>query len=163
MRRMATWCLIFSLLLSIAPATSAKPQNDWSNLKNFTGQVIAINSVDGATMFGFLIDIDDSQITIQLADDERMSAQERTFKRAEVVKVWRAKFRFGDDNTGKGALIGVGVGLGAGYVTALVLAQRDSGPPHGVALFPIVGAVVGAKVGASKPKGHKKQKLIYSI
>ena len=72
--------LVFSLQLSIVPSISAKPQNDWSNLKNFTGRAIAIKTNDGATMFGFLIDIDDSQLTIQLADDERMTAQESASK-----------------------------------------------------------------------------------
>ena len=93
-----------------------------------------------------------------------MSIRETPFKRAHVTKVWRATFRFGEKKTGRGALIGLGVGLGAGYLTALGLAQREnSGPPHGFALFPIIGAGVGAMIGGSKFKGHKKMKLIYSI
>jgi hypothetical protein len=163
-RKMTACCLIFLLLISIARVTSAKPQSDWSNLKNFIGQAIAINTEDGVTAFGVLGFVDDSQIKVQLADKQQLSAQETPFKRAEVTKVWRAKFRFGEKKTGRGALIGLGVGLGAGYLTAFVLAKRENGGPcHGCALFPIVGAGVGALVGASKSKDHKKQKLIYSI
>jgi small nuclear ribonucleoprotein (snRNP)-like protein len=161
-RKMTAGCLILLLLISIAHVTSAKPQSEWSNLKNFIAQQIAIKTKDGVTTFGVLNFVDDSKIELQLADDERVSAQERSFKRTEVKRVWRAKLRFGESNTGKGALIGLGIGLGTGYLTAWVMAKRDSGPPHGFALFPMIGAGVGAIVGESKPKDHKKQKLIYS-
>ena len=163
MRKTTACCLILLFLISVTHVTSAKAQSDWSNLKHFIGQPIAVKSQDGITLFGSLGFVDDSEIAIQLADDERVSAREKRFKRAEVLKVWRAKLRFGETNTGKGALIGLGAGLGAGYLAALVLAQRDSGPPHGFALFPMIGTGVGALIGRSKTKDHKKQKLIYSI
>ena len=164
MRRITTYCLIYLLLISSARVISAKPQSDWSNLKNFIGHPIAIKTADGVTSFGSLISVDDSEITVYLADELQRSIRETPFKRAEITKIWRAKFRFGEKKTGRGALIGLGAGLGAGYVTALVMAQREnSGPPHGFALFPIIGAGIGAMLGASKFKGHKKQELIYSI
>lgn len=164
MRRLIAYCLISLLLISFAYVASAKPQGDWSNLKNFIGQPIAIETIDGVTSFGVLVSVEDSEITVYLADELQRSMQETPVRRAEVTKVWRAKFRFGEKKTGRGALIGLGVGFGAGYVTALVLAQRENaGPPHGLGLFPLVGTGVGAMIGASKFKGHKKQKLIYSI
>jgi small nuclear ribonucleoprotein (snRNP)-like protein len=163
-RKLTAYCLISLLLISFAHVTSAKPQSDWSNLKNFIGQPIAIKTADGVTSFGVLVSVDVSEITVHLADEVERSIRETPFKRAEVTKVWRAKFRFGEKKTGRGALIGLGAGLGAGYLAAFVLAQREnSGAPHGFGLFPIVGAGVGAMIGASKYKGHKKQKLIYSI
>jgi len=162
-RKLTASCLIFLLLIS-AHVTSAKPQSDWSSLKNFIGQPIAIKTADGVTSFGVLVSVDDSEISVYLADELRRSIRETPFKRAEVTKIWRAKFRFGEKKTGRGALIGLGAGLGAGYLTAFVMAQQEnSGPPHGFALFPLVGAGIGAMIGASKFKGHKKQKLIYSI
>lgn len=155
---------MFLLLTSIARVASAKPQGQWSNLKNFIGQEIGIERKDGFTAFGILQVVDESEIQVQLADEEHLFTHDTAFQRADVSKVWRAKLRFGESNTRKGALIGVGVGLGAGYVTALVLAQREnSGPPHGFGLFPIIGTLVGAKIGASRVKDHKKKKLIYSI
>ena len=164
MRKVTASFLIFLLLISVAHVTAAKPQSDWSSLKNFIGQAIAIKTTDGVTSFGSLVSVDDSEITVRLVDELQRSMQETPFKRAEVTKIWRAEFRFGEKKTGRGALIGLGAGLGAGYLTAFVMAQREnSGPPHGFALFPIVGAGVGAVIGASKFKGHKKQKLIYSI
>lgn len=161
MRKTTASCLVLLLLLSVAPVTSAKPQNDWSNLKNFIGQPVAIKTRDGFTEFGVLGFVDDSQMKIQLADDVRVSAQEKSFQRGEVAKVWQAKLRFGETRTLRGALIGLGVGLGIGYVTSYALARR--GPPHGFALFPITGATLGAKVGSSRTKNHKKGKLIYGI
>ncbi len=163
MRKLTASCLALLLLISVAQVTSAKPQTDWSGLKNFIGQAIAIKTADGITSFGVLIAVDDSEIIVRLADELQRSIRETPFKRAEVTKIWRAKFRFGEKKTGRGALIGLGAGFGAGFLTAFVMAQRgNSDPPHGFALFPIVGAGVGAMIGASKFKGHKKQKLIYS-
>ena len=164
MRKSTARCLVFLLMTSVGHVTQAQTQSNWSNLKNVIAQPIAIKTVDGVTSFGALVSVDDSEITVHLADELQRSIRETPFKRAEVMKVWRAKFRFGEKKTGRGALIGLGVGLGAGYVTALVMAQREnSGPPHGFALFPIAGAAVGAMIGTSKFKGHKKQKLIYSV
>ena len=163
MRKTTACCLNLLLLISVTHVTSAKQQGDWSDLKNFIRQPIAVKTQEGITVFGSLSFVDDSEVAIYLADDERVSAREKRFKRAEVTKVWRAKLRFGETNTGKGALIGLGAGLGAGYVAALVLAHKDAGPPHGAALFPMIGAGVGALIGRSRLKDHKKQKLIYSI
>lgn len=164
MRKLTVYCLISMLLISNAHVTSAKPQGDWSSLKNFIGQAIAIKTADGVTSFAVLVSVDDSEIKVHLADELQRSLRETPFRRTEVTKVWRAKFRFGEKKTGRGALIGLSAGLGAGYLTALVSAQRNNGgAPHGFALFPIIGAGVGAMIGASKFKGHKRQKLIYSI
>lgn len=163
MRKLTSCCLIFLLLISVAHLTLAKSQSDWSNLKNFIGQPIAIETADGVISFGDLISVDDSEIIIHLADELRKSIRETPFRRTEVTKVWRAKFRFGEKKTALGALIGLGIGFGAGFLTASVLAQREVGACHGCALFPIVGAGVGGTIGASRFKGHKKQKLIYSI
>lgn len=161
MRKITSSSLVLLLLFSIAQVTSAKPQGDWVNLKNFVGQPVAIKTEDGATSFGVLNFVDDSQVKIQLADTDQLIPQEISFKRDEVTKVWRAKFRFGETNTRKGLLIGLGVGFGVGYVAAFAMAKQ--GPPHGFALFPMAGAGAGALIGSSNSKAHKKQKLIYSV
>lgn len=161
MRKITSSALALLLLLSIAQVTSAKSQGDWASLKNFVGQPIAIKTEDGVTTFGILGFVDDFLIKVQLADKEQLSSQEVSFKRGEVTKVWHARFRFGETNTKRGALIGLGVGFGVGYVAAY--AMRNQGPPHGFALFPMGGAGVGALVGSTSSKDHKKQKLIYSV
>jgi small nuclear ribonucleoprotein (snRNP)-like protein len=160
-RKITSSSLVLLLLFSIAQVTSAKPQGDWASLKNFLGQPIAIKTTDGSTSFGVLGFVDDSQIKVQLADKEQLSSHETSFRRGEVTRIWHAKFRFGETKTTRGALIGLGVGFGVGYVAAY--ATRKQGPPHGFALFPLGGAGVGALVGSSRSKDHKKQKLIYSI
>lgn len=161
MRKITSSSLVLLLLFSIAQVTSGKPQGDWANLKNFVGQPIAIKTNDGSTSFGVLGFVDDSVIKVQLADNEQLSAQETSFNRGEVTNIWHAKFRFGETTTKRGALIGLGVGFGVGYAAAY--ATRNQGPPHGFALFPMGGAGVGALVGSSRSKGHKKQRLIYSV
>ena len=161
MRMITSSSLVLLLLLSIAQVTSAKPQGDWVDLKNFVGQPIAIKTEDGVTTFGVLGFVDDSQIKIQLADKEHLTSQEMSLNRGEVTRVWHARFRFGETKTKKGALIGLGVGFGVGYLAAYATAKQ--GPPHGFALFPMAGVGVGALVGSSRSKDHKKQKLIYSV
>lgn len=164
MRTIFVWSLIVVLSVSTTPATFAKTQSEWSILKSSIDQGIAIRTKDGETLFGVLSFVDDSEIKMHLADERQLDARETSFRRESVVKVWRATLRFDERNTGKGALIGAGVGLGAGFATVIVMAKRGSSdPPHGFALFPLIGAGVGALVGASKKKEHKKQKLIYSI
>lgn len=161
MRKITSSTLVLVLLFSITQTTSAKPQGDWASLKNFVGQPIAIKTQDGHTTFGVLGFVDDSEIKVQLADNERLTSQEILFKRAEVTRVWHAKFRFGETNTKRGALIGLGVGFGVGYLAAWATAKQ--GPPHGFALFPMAGVGVGALVGSWRSKDHKKQKLIYRL
>ena len=164
MRRVTACCLILLLLISVARATSARSQSDWTNLKVFISQPVAIKTKDGETSFGLLVFANESELKLDLANDEGLANQERSFRREEVTKVWRARFRFGETKMGRGALIGAGAGLGAGFVTAAVMASSGSSdPPHGFGLFPLVGAGLGAIIGATKAKGHKKQKLIYQI
>ena len=158
MRKITSSSLIILLLFSIA---LAKSQGDWTNLKNYVGQPIAIKTNDGVTSFGILGFVDDSLIKVQLADKEQLSSHETSFTRGEVTRIWHAKFRFGETNTKRGLLIGLGVGFGVGYAAAY--ATREQGPPHGFALFPMGGAGVGALVGSTRSKDHKKQKLIYSL
>ena len=162
MKKIVALCLSLLLALSIIPSTLAQSQNDWTNLKNFIGQEVAVKTKRSVTSFGLLFYADDSEIRLNLADDERVSTNETSFKRDEVMKIWRATLRFGESNIGKGALIGAGAGFGVGITTALVMAQRGSSdPPVGFGLFPIIGAGVGAIVGAVKPKRHKKRNAIY--
>lgn len=79
MKKTTACCLILLFLISVTHVTSAKPQTDWPNLKNFIGHPIAVKTQDGVTFFGSLGFVDDSEIAIYLADDERVSAREKRF------------------------------------------------------------------------------------
>ena len=54
MRKITSSSLVLLLLFSIAQVTSAKAQGEWTDLKNFDGQPIAIKTEDGVTSFGIL-------------------------------------------------------------------------------------------------------------
>ena len=75
-RKVTASFLIFLLLISVAHVTSANPQSDWSSLKNFIGQAIAIKTTDNVTSFGSLVSVDDSEITVRLVDELQRSMKD---------------------------------------------------------------------------------------
>jgi len=161
MSKIVATLLSVVLLTSAAPAALAKPTGDWGAVKNLAGQEVAVKTKDGVTSFGILRSADDSGISVLLADKHGLAPQETPFRRDEVEKVWRARLRFGERNTRKGAWIGAAAGLGAAFAVASLGRHEDA--PVGVGLFPVYGAGVGAFVGAFSKKGHKKGKLIYRL
>jgi|RhiMethySRZTD1v2_1073278.scaffolds.fasta_scaffold12535_5 hypothetical protein len=165
MRNIIVSVLSLVLFTSNIALVSAKPQGDWSAVKNLSAnEGIAIKTKDGVTSFGLLVSSDDSGISILLADKERVVSQETVFQRGEIKKVWRAKLRFDENNMAKGAWIGAGAGLGAAFLTAWALRkQRDADACVGCGLFPLYGASIGAVIGVFSKKGHKKGNLIYGI
>ncbi len=66
--------------------------------------------VRAATSFGLLQFANDAEIRMQTAGKKYLSSQETVFPRDEIRKIWRASLRFEERNTGKGALIGAGIG-----------------------------------------------------
>ena len=163
MRNIIVSVLSLVLFTSNIAVVSAKPQGDWSAVKNLPAKEgIAIKTKDGVTSFGVFVSSDDSGISILVADKERVVSQETVFQRGEIKKVWRAKLRFDENNMAKGAWIGAG--LGAAFLMAWALSkQRDADACVGCGLFPLYGASIGAVIGVFSKKGHKKGKLIYSI
>lgn len=161
MNKLLATLLSVVLLTSTASPAPAEPAGDWSAVKNSAGQEVAIKTTDGVTSFGILRSADDSVVAVLLAAKEGLAAQETLFRRDEIEKVWRARLRFGERNTRKGAWIGAAAGLGAAFAYASLGRHEDA--PIGVGLFPAYGAGVGAFVGALSRKGHKKGKLIYGL
>ena len=159
MRNIIVSVLSLVLFTSNIALVSAKPQGDWSAVKNLpANEGIAIKTKDGVTSFGLFVSSDDSGISIFVADKERVASQERVFQRGEIKKIWRAKLRFDENNMAKGALIGAGLG-GAFLIAWALSKQRDADACVGCALFPLYGAGIGAVIGVFSKKG----KLIYSI
>lgn len=161
MNKLTATLLSVVLLTSTASSAMAKPTGDWSAVKNSAGQEVAIKTTDGVTSFGILRSADDSGIAVLLADKQGLASQETLFRRDEIEKVWRARLRFGERNTRKGAWIGAAAGLGAAFAYASLGRHEDA--PVGVGLFPAYGAGAGAVIGALSKKGHKKVKLIYGL
>ena len=152
------------LLIQIAPGVSAKPKGDWNAVKALAKHSVAVKTKTGETHYGLIQSADDSSITLQIAGSDDFTPQEINLQRHEITKIWRARLRFSQKNIAKGAWIGAGAGVGAGFIAAAIQGARGSSdPPAGAALFPIIGAGVGAVAGHFWRKKHKKQELIYSI
>lgn len=61
-------------------------------------------------------------------------------------------------------MIGAGMGVGAAFIVAGVLAStNEADAPSGAALFLLIGAGAGAVAGMFWKKKHRKLELVYSI
>ena len=157
--------LITSVLLTqTTPAVAAKQKGDWNTVKAMANHSVAVKTKSGETHYGLMQFADDSGFTVQIAGDDDFTAQEISFQRDEVARVWRATLRFGQKNIAKGAWIGAGTGVGVGMAVAAIKgATGSSDPPTWGALYPFFGAGAGAVAGTFWKKKHKKQELVYSI
>lgn len=163
MKKLISILMASVLLLQLAPAGLAKSKGDWNAVKALANASVAVKTKTGETHYGLMRSADDSSITVQIADHDDFTPQELNFQRDQVAKVWRARLRFGQKNIAKGAWIGAGAGLGAGYIGALIHSATDSGDAFvGGGLFIIYGAAAGAFLGRFWKKNHKKQELVYS-
>ena len=163
MKKLTASLLTLVLLAQIAPAVAAKQKGDWNSVKALLKTSIAVKTTSGETHFGLLQSVDDAGMEVQLAEDDDFTPQEIALRRDEVEKVWIARLRFGQKHVGKGALVGAGAGLGAAFLTALAV-HDSSDAPAGAGAFPVYGAGIGAIAGKLFwKKGHKKQKMVYSI
>jgi hypothetical protein len=165
MKKLTASLMTLLLLAQIAPATTAKQKGDWTAVKALLKTSIAVKTRSGDTHFGLLQAVDDAGMEVQLAEDDDFIPQQISLRRDEVEKVWIARLRFGQKHVGRGALVGAGAGLGAAFLTAWALYEKGSSDaPAGVGVFPLYGAGAGAVVGKLFwKKGHKKQKLVYSM
>ena len=164
MRKFAATLLSLVLLIQIAPAVSAKPKGDWNAVKALMNHSIAVRDKNGNTSYGLLQIADDDGIEIHIAGKEDFTGQQIRLRRDEVQKVWRAKLRFGESNTAKGAWIGAGLGFAATVITLTAVAGSENADRAlGAVWFPVLGAGIGAITGMFRKKKHKKQELIYSL
>jgi small nuclear ribonucleoprotein (snRNP)-like protein len=164
MRKLTATLLACALLTQIGPAVSAKQKGDWNAVKALANRSVAVKTKNGKTHYGFLQAVDETDIQLQIAGEDDFTAQEISFQRDEVQKVWRAKLRFGETNIAKGAWIGAGVGFVATVATLSAVAGKENADRALFAVwFPALGAGIGAVTGALRKTKHKKQELIYSI
>ncbi len=165
MQKLISILIALGLLVNIGPIASAKPKGDWAAVKAIVGgqsTSIAVKTNSDKTHYGLLDSIDDSSITIQVAGWDDMTSQKIRVRREHVTKVWRAQLRF-EGNVKKATLIGAGVGVGAAFIAAGILASKnEADTPAGAALFPLIGAGAGAVAGMFWKKKHRKLELVYS-
>ncbi len=152
-------------IISIFPLSAfslyGQTKNVWAAVENLAGQEVAVKTRNGKMHYGIVKASDSDKIVLQIAGKKRLSQDEMTFEKSEVKKIWRALLFVNDRNTGKGALIGAGVGTVTIGVPALAEGSDDG--LHGAGLFlgAIGGAAAGGIVGFFTRKKHKKRDLIY--
>ena len=166
MKKLISILITSMLLLQIVPAVSAKQKGDWNAVKALAHYSVAVQTKSGETYYGLMQAADDSNITVQIADEKGFTPQEINFQRGEVARVWSATLRFGEHHVVKAALIGAGTGFAVGLASARIRLGRNSTDPDigmepGVGLF--YGAAAGALAGAFWKKKHKTEKLVYSV
>ncbi len=149
-----------SILLVSSSLGFAGSKGNWSAIENLVNQEVAIKINRGKVHYGILKSFGSDELTLQTAGKKRMTQNESAFNRSEVKKVWRALLFINNRQTGKGALIGAGIGTAAG---GAVFAANRKDHLSGVAvpLFLVKGALIGGVVGFFAKKKHKKRDLVY--
>ena len=148
-------CSFFSLLLlAFAPVSRAQTTTGWDRVKQLPpGSEIRLNLSGGRTVTTAFQGATDDAIMVAKA------AVQETMGRPMIVKV---SFK-GNSHRGRHALIGLGIGAGAGLVTGAVIDSQTSCvkgsfclnflPNAGKEVLTPLGAIVGTLVGAFIPSG----------
>jgi len=116
LKRCLSCAILFSFISLLASPAIAKAKGTWEDVKNLVGQQIAVKDKSGRVTYGILRTADNILIKLQKAGKKSMTNAESSFPRVNVKKVWRATLFVTRRKTGKGALIGAGVGIGVGLV-----------------------------------------------
>ncbi len=149
-----------SILLVSSSLILAKSKGDWSLVESLVNEEVAVKT-KGGMKYGIIKSVGADILVLRLAGKKTMTQDEATIKEDEIKKIWRALLFVNSRNTGKGALIGAGVGtVGLGVP---VFAQGSDDGLHGAGLFigAVGGAAVGGVVGFFTKKKHKKRDLVY--
>lgn len=160
-RKILSIIAMSSILLISGNLVSAQTKGNWAAVENIVGQEVAVKTQNGKMQYGIIKSVDANSLVLQTAGNKGLTQNEITINQNDVKKLWRALLFVNDRNTGKGALIGAGIGAGAGFIT--YAATRNDGPLAGAAvpLYTVVGAGIGAAVGFFVKKKHKKRDLVY--
>lgn len=158
---------VLVIILSLVGLPNIFAQNnDWEGVKKLNNQEIAVEKTNGEKVFGLLNSVDDTEITIQIADKNEVSNTKTTIGKGEIKKLWLATLHFGKRNTAKGALIGAGVGAAVGVGVYAVTKNAEDADGLEILVVPVVviaATGLGAVVGFFSKKGHKRGKLIYRV
>ena len=160
-KKLTVFLTIHLIILVSAFSLYGQSKSDWSAVKSLVNQEVAIKTKNGKINYGIIKTVQNEEITLRLAGKKRMSTDEKTFQKSEIKKIWRALLFVNERNTGKGALIGAGVGAAALGIPSLAEGSDDGLAGVGLILGGIGGAAVGGVVGFLTKKKHKKRDLIY--
>ena len=158
--RLAIWVLTLVTALGHSPVASAQDSatdRAWAAvIAQPSGTRLSVKMKTGETVQGKLSSVSGSGLTLlkgnSLIDLER----------AGIKKVYRV----GGRQVGKSALIGLGVGTGAGVAIGSVVAATDGPTESGEEHLPIVvfgagGAIIGTTTGLITGLFRRKKVLIY--
>lgn len=165
MKTITSIALLFTLIFSSIQSVAAKPKGDWNAVMALVGREAAVKLRGGKTRFGIIASVEQDGIKLRIADKSGVSNPETSFRKDEIEKVWIARLRFGGRQTGKGALIGLGLWTVVGTGVYLGTRSRDDSGLAGAAipLAAFYGTGIGAVVGFFSKRSHKKADLVYSV
>lgn len=160
-RKLFSILTMSAVLFVSSGLTFGQSKNNWSAVEDLADQEVAVKTKSGMK-YGIVRSVDVDGLVLQLAGKKRMSQNEMTISKNDIKKIWRAFLFANERNTGKGALIGGGTGLGAGIIYARSDAAKGDGQASiAIPYLAVVGAGIGGVIGYFSKKKHKKQELVY--
>lgn len=131
-------------------------KGDWAAVQAVpAGEKLNLRLKDGKKAEGNLQSV--SATTLTLSKDNKTT----DFSRDAIAKVYRVIQKSRGKSIAKGALIGAGIGFAGGAGVGLAAGQyEDLGTAELVGIFGLLGAGIGAGIGAVASSFGKKQKLV---
>lgn len=160
-RKLFSILTISSLLLVSSGLIFGQSKNNWSAVEDLADSEVAVKTKSGMK-YGIIKSVDTDGLVLQLAGKKRMTQNELRISKNDIKKLWRAFLFINERNSGKGALIGAGIGAVAFGVPAVTGEGQKDGLE--VLAFPIgaaIGGLAGGAIGYFVGKKHKKKELIY--
>ncbi len=160
-RKLLSVLTISSFLLVSSSLVFAQSKKDWSAVESLVNEEVAVKTRSGMK-YGVIKSVDSNSLVLRIAGKNSLTNNEQRYSRSDVRKVWRALLFVNGRNIGKGALIGAGVGAGAGSIYLASDSAKGDGQaaiaPFALAIY---GAGIGGVIGFFAKKKHKKLTLIY--
>jgi hypothetical protein len=149
---------VLALVSLLAPSSNVfaqtnSLQNEWSVVQSLkTGSELVLETKDGGTIKGALASVSETSITVT------DKGKPIVLQRGDIQRVYTHRGR----SRPKSALVGTGIGAAAGVGAGLILylPARDDIVGSLVPAFGVLGAGIGAGIGALTGRG-RKQTLIY--
>jgi small nuclear ribonucleoprotein (snRNP)-like protein len=146
--------LAISLVLPTVVFAQQPASGDWSSVQALTpGEDLMIRLKDGKSIRGKLTSVTDSAVNITRKN------RSETIAKDSIAEIYHSKRKA---EKGKYALIGAGIGAGVGLGIGLA---KNSPPVDDGELYPKVGAILGAGIGAVGGflfgQGKRKRVLIF--
>ena len=156
-RKTAIVSLLLTVTLIYSPLVFAQQpavSGDWSAVQDVPpGDQLVLNLKDGKSVKGKVISVTSDELSITRKN------KNETIRRDSIAQVYRLKRKA---EKGKYAAIGAGIGAGTGLGIGLA---KNSPPIDDGEIYPIVGTILGAGIGALGGflfgQAKRKRVLIY--